>query len=262
MEEDQRPVAAFDLDGSLVRVQLLVLLFRECFELDIFRPVAEKMFQRVSLTHRDRKVTFEHYDREIIELFVDRIKGRRRTDLDVAAEQVYEKNRDWLYVFSRTLLARLKPTHQCITITGAMTEVVSRLAPYWGFEHAYATELELDDKGRYTGGTTRLPVVDKKKALLAHVAGHDASLTGSIALGDTGSDIPMLETVELPIAFNPNDVLGDEAEKRGWPVVLERKNRIYVLAKGTSRTFSYPNADDAVSYVLSLRPAADAKEGG
>lgn len=253
-----RPIAAFDLDGSLVREQILVLLFKECFDLDIFRPVAEKMFKRVRLEHRDRKVTFEVYDRQIIELFVDRIKGRRKTDLDVAAEQVYEKNKDWLYVFTKTLLNRLKTTHQCITITGAMHEVVSRLAPYWGFEHAYTTELELDAKGRYTGSHSKLPVADKRAALLEHVAIVGGDLAGSVALGDTGSDIPMLAAVELPIAFNPNDVLGAEAEKRGWPIVIERKDRIYVLAGGTGKAFPSSEAERAVSYLLAVeRPAKE-----
>src|SRR5687768_16025888 len=249
-----RPIAAFDLDGSLVREQILSLLFEECFDLQILRPVAKKLYRRVKLEHRDRKVTFEVYDRQIIELFVDRIKGRRQTDLDVAAEQVYEKHRDWLYVFSKTLLAQLKHTHQCITITGAMTEVVKHLAPYWGFEHAYATVLELDDLGRYTGKDSVLPVADKKKALLEHVAKVNGDLAGSVALGDTGSDIPMLGEVELPIAFNPNEVLGTEAEKRGWPIVIERKDRIYVLAAGTSKAFHAIDADSAVQYLLGLRP--------
>jgi len=247
-----RPVAAFDLDGSLVRKQLLVLLYEECFDLQIFRPVALKRFRKISLEHRDRKVTFEVYDRQIIELFVERIKKRRKDDLDFAAEQVYEKNKDWLYVFSKTLLGTLKSTHQCITITGAMNEVVSRLAPYWGFEHWYATELQVDASGCYTGKDKALPVADKRRALLEHIAKHGADLQGSIGLGDTGSDIPMLETVELPIAFNPNEVLGTEAEKRGWTIVIERKDRIYVLAGDAGKAFRSSDAESAVRYVLGL----------
>lgn len=254
MEEDDktRPIAAFDLDGSLVRKQILVLLYEECFDLQIFRPIAHKRFRKIALEHRDRKIPFESYDRQIIELFVERIKKRRRDDLEFAAEQVFDKNRDWLYVFSKTLLATLKPTHQCITITGAMEEVVSRLAPYWGFEHWYATVLEVDKTGCYTGRDKALPVADKRKALLDHVAKTGANLDGSIGLGDTGSDIPMLSAVELPIAFNPNEVLGDEAERRGWPIVIERKDRIYVMAAGAAKTFRSSDADAAVQHVLGL----------
>jgi HAD superfamily phosphoserine phosphatase-like hydrolase len=248
-----RPVAAFDLDGSLVREQLLVLLTKECFELDIFRTVAEVVFKEIRLQHRDRKITFEDYDRRIIGLFIERIKGKLRSDVEIAAKRVHDKHRDWLYVFSKTLLAELKPTHACITITGALSEVVEKLAPYWGFERFYATKLEVDGLGRYTGEHTELPVADKKKALLDHVAAHGGDLEGSVALGDTGSDIPLLSVVDLPIAFNPNDTLRTEAEARGWPIVLERKDSIYVLADGAVRSFRSSDADEAVRYLRKRR---------
>ncbi len=248
-----RPVAAFDLDGSLVREQLLVLLTKECFELQIFRRVAEVVFKKVRLTHRDRKITFEQYDRKIISLFTERIKGKLKSDVEMAAEAVYEKHRDWLYVFTRSLLAELKPTHECVTITGAMVETVGLLAPYWGFEYHYGSVLEVDDLGRYTGKELEMPVADKRAALLKHVAKTGASLEGSVALGDTGSDIPMLSTVERPIAFNPNDVLADHAEKNGWPIVLERKDCIHVIKDGTCRRFASVNAKQAATYVLGLK---------
>jgi HAD superfamily phosphoserine phosphatase-like hydrolase len=247
-----RPVAAFDLDGSLVREQLLVLLTKECFELQIFRKVAEVLFKEVRLIHRDRKITFEDYDRQVIALFTSRIKGKLRGDVEVAAKRVYEKHRDWLYVFTRALLEELKTTHECITITGAMIETVSLLAPYWGFEFHYGTELEVDELGRYTGRDVSVPVMDKRGALLAHVAKTGATLEGSVALGDTGSDIAMLSTVSRPVAFNPNDALADAAEKHGWPIVIERKDSIYVLSEGTSRRFFSGDARAAARYLLSL----------
>lgn len=248
-----KPVAAFDLDGSLVREQLLVLLTKECFELDIFRMVAEVVFKKIRLEHRDRKITFEAYDRQIINLFIERIKGKLKGDVEIAAQRIYDKHRDWLYVFTRTLLKEMQKTHSCITITGALSEVVVKLAPYWGFEACYATELEVDELGRYTGQHTALPVVDKKKAILDHIAATGQSLKGSVALGDTGTDIPLLSVVELPIAFNPNDVLATEAEKNGWPIVIERKDNIYVLTDGNVRRFPSADAEQAVAFLLSRR---------
>jgi phosphoserine phosphatase len=49
------------------------------------------------------------------------------------------------------------------------------------------------------------------------------------ARGDTESDIPMLELVEIPIAFNPNKKLFEHAKARGWRTVVERKDVIYEL---------------------------------
>jgi phosphoserine phosphatase len=41
----------------------------------------------------------------------------------------------------------------------------------------------------------------------------------------------MLGMVEHPVAFNPSQKLFREAERRGWKIVIERKNMIYELEK-------------------------------
>ena len=51
----------------------------------------------------------------------------------------------------------------------------------------------------------------------------------SIAVGDTEGDIPLLEGVEQPICFNPNQALYNHAKLMGWEVVVERKDVIYYL---------------------------------
>jgi len=251
-----RPIAVFDLDGTLVREQLLVLLAKECFDLQIFRRVAEVVFKRIRLQHRDRKITFEDYDRRIIDIFVERVKGKLRSDVQMAAEAVFDKHRDWLYRFTKALTEEVAETHQRITITGAMQETVQLLAPYWGMEHWYATELEVDGSGRYTGQTVALPVRDKRTALMTHIREHGGSLKGSVAIGDTLSDVPMLGIVERPIVFNPDDKLATIAEERRWPVVVERKGSIFVIRGTACRRFSAKNEDDtrrAVRHVLALR---------
>ena len=58
---------------------------------------------------------------------------------------------------------------------------------------------------------------------------HGAIWAGSIAVGDSESDIAMLASVESPIAFNPTKQLLAHAQAAGWKVVIERKNVIYEL---------------------------------
>jgi phosphoserine phosphatase len=53
----------------------------------------------------------------------------------------------------------------------------------------------------------------------------------SIAVGDTETDIPLLGMVGKPIAFNPNFSLARVAKRRGWTIVVERKDVIYQLHK-------------------------------
>jgi len=53
----------------------------------------------------------------------------------------------------------------------------------------------------------------------------------SIAVGDTETDIAMLQLVGKPVAFNPNGLLAKHAKKNSWEVVVERKDVIYQLQK-------------------------------
>ena len=249
---ETRPIAAFDCDGTLSRKQLLALLFPECYAIGMFPKWVNDEFERIDLEHRDRKISFDEFDRLLVGLFAQNIIGKRQEDLERAGELVFEKHRDWLYIFTRTLLAKFRATHQCVAITGSVREVISHVAPYWGFDHSYATVLEVGEDGCYTGRDEYVPVLNKQAAIQTHIAEIGGTLAGSLAIGDTVADIKMLQAVERPIAFNPNTALAEVAEQMEWPIVDERKDCIKVLSRGRYKMFSSAQAESAVEYVLSL----------
>jgi HAD superfamily phosphoserine phosphatase-like hydrolase len=244
-----RPVAVFDLDGSFVREQLLVLLLRELAARGFFSPGAAADFHGLYKDFQDRKISFEVYDQRLIELFSKHIVGTNQQVIAHAAQAVAERHRDLLYTFSRELLAALRPTHSCITVTGAIREVVAKLLGYWGFEDMYATELEVID-GYYTGRDIEVHFRNKERALRQHFAKTGTDTRNLVALGDSMSDAPMLALATLPIAFNPNKPLRKAAKNRGWPIVIERKDGIYVIEGDACRDFDLDEAKDAAAYLL------------
>ncbi|MEK7518545.1 MAG: HAD-IB family hydrolase, partial [Patescibacteria group bacterium] len=70
---------------------------------------------------------------------------------------------------------------------------------------------------------------DKAKILKLAAAHHSLSLKGSIGLGDSEGDIPMLKLVDRPICFNPNSILYRHAKRQGWEIIVERKDVVYKL---------------------------------
>lgn len=70
---------------------------------------------------------------------------------------------------------------------------------------------------------------DKAVILKRAVGKEGLALKGSVGVGDTESDIPFLKMVERPICFNPNKKLYRYAKRKGWPIVVERKDMIYNL---------------------------------
>ena len=73
-------------------------------------------------------------------------------------------------------------------------------------------------------------LIENKANIVARVLDKEAvTKKGSIGVGDTDGDIPLLESVERPICFNPNKRLHDHATRLDWDIVVERKDMIYEL---------------------------------
>ena len=62
-------------------------------------------------------------------------------------------------------------------------------------------------------------------------SGLSVDLKKSMAVGDTETEIPVLNMVGRPIVFNPNQSLANYAKKKRWPIIVERKDVIYHLDK-------------------------------
>jgi hypothetical protein len=63
----------------------------------------------------------------------------------------------------------------------------------------------------------------------------------------------MLALVTYPVAFNPDFDLRQEARRRHWPMVTEKKNTITVQCCGHDVDFHRNDAAAAVDHVISLR---------
>jgi phosphoserine phosphatase len=101
----------------------------------------------------------------------------------------------------------------------------------YGFDGCIGALYERKD-GMFTGKKLRHIPGNKATLLRAYAQENNLAFTDSIAAGDSAGDIPMLEIVEQPIAFNPSHDLMEHAKKQGWRIVLERKNVAYELRKG------------------------------
>lgn len=103
-------------------------------------------------------------------------------------------------------------------VSGALQEVVDRLAAELGFTGALGSRAEVVD-GVYTGRLAERLLGDGKAAALTALATAESlDLAGSSAYSDSCSDLPFLEAVGAPVAVNPDRVLKRIAVERGWPV--------------------------------------------
>jgi HAD superfamily hydrolase (TIGR01490 family) len=104
-------------------------------------------------------------------------------------------------------------------VSASPEEIVAPLAQYLGVDEALATRAELDERGRYTGGTELYCYGPDKVVAMAEAATRDGiDLAASYAYSDSATDLPMLEAVGNPVAVNPDRELLRAARANGWDV--------------------------------------------
>ena len=139
-----------------------------------------------------------------------------------------EFNKDRVYIFARDLIKRLKKENYIIiAISGSPIEVIKEYNKYFKFDEVFGSVYETDGQGTYTGKTIFEPVRHKGHLVGQFVLEKNLTLKGSYGLGDTESDESFLKMVAHPIAFNPNMNLEKVARRKGWKIVVEKKDVIY-----------------------------------
>ena len=110
--------------------------------------------------------------------------------------------------------------HQLLIITATNRFVTAPIAKRLGIEQLIACEPELTG-GRYTGKAIGTPSFAHGKVvrLKQWLSDQDASLDGAWFYSDSRNDLPLLESVDNPIAVNPDETLRDIAQTNGWAIL-------------------------------------------
>lgn len=226
-----KPFAAFDLDGTLIRWQLYhALADRLVHDGLIDKQSFEHIKQaRMAWKNRTDSQAFKTYEHALVALFDGAMTSLSVDDFDAAVVKVIDEYKAQTYTYTRNLIEELKTKNYLLfAISASQSQLVGRIAETYGFDDFAGSEYEVKD-GRFTGQKHVIKGTEKPIELEKLVAKHSATWEGSIAVGDSESDIPMLELVQNPIAMNPTAELFAHAKQQGWKVVLERKNMVYEL---------------------------------
>jgi HAD superfamily hydrolase (TIGR01490 family) len=225
--------ALFDIDGTVIRWQLFHSVVNELIRRDQLTEDAARAIHDARMTwkRRENEDSFKVYEQVLVNAYLDGLSGLSVVQYNAAVETVFQKYKDQTYTYTRNMIRDLKSKgYLLFAVSGSQQEIVSLFAEYYGFDDAIGAHLE-QLNGKFTGNL-KTPALGKQTAVDTLFARHDVIKDGSLAIGDSESDIPLLEAVEQPIAFNPSAGLFDTAKERGWKVVVERKNVVYELEAG------------------------------
>ena len=168
---------------------------------------------------RQQPDSFKDYEMELVKLYVNILTEITTSQFDGAAKAVFEDYKDQVYIYTRDLIKDLKRQGYLIfAVSGSQTEIVSKIAGYYDFDDFVGREDERS--GDKFSGKSTTPIFSKDVALKKLVDKHGATFKDSIAVGDSHSDIKMLELADKPIAFNPERALIEYAKNKGWKIPL------------------------------------------
>jgi len=240
IDNNKKRIGFFDIDGTIFRSSLLIELLNGLVRAGVFPKKAEKEMEEDYLAWLDRKGSYDNYLGKVINIYDRNIKGKMEEDIIKVVREVLELEKNKVYRFTRDLVNSMKKDgFILVAISGSPNFIVKPFAEYMGFDACYGSVFRTD-AGAFTGDVENNDLWKDKRAVVEQFikgAGFAADMEHSTAVGDSGADIPMLEAVGRPIAFNPDYVLADHAKRKGWQIIVERKNVVFEIKECTIKSY-------------------------
>lgn len=234
----KKQFAVFDIDGTIARTSLLQQLVRVLVtrgKLDI-GPAEEIENLLHDFRQRIADDNFGEYMKKAVDImFQSMPKGLTIEEYDEIIDVVVKMSLTHTYVYTRQLIQTLKHNNFfLISISGSELRAVSTFSKALGFD-AWVGQVQYLNDGKKLTGQVQALGQPKDKILQTIINKFELDTRGSLAVGDTSSDISVLNMVENPIVFNPNQELFKIAREKGWMVVLERKDMVYGMTLENNR---------------------------
>jgi HAD superfamily hydrolase (TIGR01490 family) len=226
-----KKVAFFDIDGTVFRSSLLIVLAEALIREGVFPKKAEDRYIQEYQAWRNREGTYEAYIKAVVTSYIEHIKGVHYGDLADVGRIVVAEQSNYVYRYTRDLIASLKrDNYFLVAISQSPKTILDEFCREHGFDKVYGRIYEIGPQDLFTGTMIDVHLVENKANIVARVIEkEDVTITDSIGVGDTEGDTALLESVATPICFNPNSGLFEQAKRRNWKVVVERKDVIYEL---------------------------------
>ncbi len=231
MKDEGKKVAIFDVDGTIFRSSLLIEVVDQLIRDGVFAEDVQATYAKQQEKWLDREGDYQAYIEGVVKAFRENIKGIHYGSLADAAETVVAAHWKRTYRYTRDLLKELKrKDYYLLAVSHSPKTVLDKFCPRLGFDKVYGMMYEIGPQDCFTGAVIDEHLIYNKANIIRRAAEKEKLiLADSIGVGDTESDIPMLDAVENPICFNPNAKLYAHAKRRQWKVVVERKDVVYEL---------------------------------
>lgn len=211
-----RPAAVLDLDGTLHPRTLGAAVLREL-------PSAGGDSGAMALAAIEARgsgpTSFQATVEQVYTHYAAAVAGVPHETLKEASRRAWAVSRPELFNFVVPFLGELRRReYVTVLISGSPEEAVEVAAVDLGIEHYYGARVAVA-AGRCLARLERTPGYpgEKIRCLQEMRERVALDLSRSLAIGDSASDIELLDAVGFPVAFEPDMEMAAVAWERGWP---------------------------------------------
>lgn len=224
-------IAVFDIDGTIFRKNLHFELINELVWLKVFPLKVRKALVEAYSDWLEHDGVYDDYRKKLVDLYAEHIVGCSPEDVKKASRILMPFHEKRTYIFAEQLMKEFRDKNfYLVAISGSPLEIVEEYnRRYLKFDQVLGSVYSVGADGLYTGGADFEPTQHKGFAAKQIVHENGLTFEGSYGIGDTESDASLLDLVEHPIAFNPNQNLKKIAQEKGWRIVVEKKDVIYEI---------------------------------
>ncbi len=221
MNKNGQPAAFYDLEGTLVRTNLVhTLAFYAQRQQGLWQTAKKSVGTLAKLPFFG--IT-DLYSRNVFnEVFFKSYEGFSHDRLRYFSDELFEKVlKPAIYDGTPELIAQGKKIGQRqVVLTGALDFTIERLMDHLGIDDYKANHMEFVNG--YSTGRIIPPIMasaTKAKWIREYAERKGINLSDSYAYSDSISDLPMLSIVGHPVAVNPDFRLKQTALQHDWAVL-------------------------------------------
>ncbi len=236
-----KPLAAFDVDGSLFKSSLAEKLVTAGIEAGMF---AAEPFNAVFVARRrwqrdNNEGVYQSYLHHLVSALVQQMAGVDVEQFNRVADGMLAEHQIRQFAFPRRLMRALADSHYIVAVSGSPELLVRSFLGKLPVQAVYGSTFEVVD-GKFTGNAQS--VGNKADVLNQLDSTGVATWDSSVAVGDTISDLPMLARASAGIMFNASRTLTSRGRLLRLPRVQEVKDQVTLLLHDET-TGGYVEAD-------------------
>jgi HAD superfamily phosphoserine phosphatase-like hydrolase len=231
-------VAFLDIDGTVRNKSLMETFVDFLYGLGYISRVVYEELQAKRVRYKsdkDNPDSYEEYVLLVSRVLLDAIKGLPLVKVKELAAQAIAKYQYEDYRYTKRLIKSLRTNgYKIIAISGSLDFLVDAFREFYDFDQSYGHGFSIDKNNIYAATE---PTTWRDKHLVIDQIIRDNGWEGvqlqSFAVGDTGGDFTMLQSVTYPITINPSKGLVKKMyvsateDNKAYYCVIERKDLLY-----------------------------------